>query len=176
GSRSALPVVRSIVTAPMVARNGTVLAGVGLDRDIGLFYCIDPGLFACLADFYRVVTADGDAVVKSALEDLINDSLIDVNTSRSGKLLLVMRCLHKIQRLLLAERPAWSIKAAKAAAGKTTAIKMATMAVDGRLANAATWSNTEEERRKALYAYFRQGLGELTWDNMRRGTVVDCPN
>jgi hypothetical protein len=35
---------------------------------------------------------------------------------------------------------------------------------------AATWSNDEEERRKALLSYFMRGESYILWDNIPRGS------
>ena len=47
-AESAMPVARAINTAPLVAMNGNVIDGVGLDRQSGLIYRIEPQLRACL--------------------------------------------------------------------------------------------------------------------------------
>ena len=52
---------------------------------------------------------------------------------------------------------------------------MLTMAIFGRLAAAAAWSDNEEERRKALFSYLRQGIAVLVWDNILRGTQITSP-
>ena len=59
--------------------------------------------------------------------------------------------------------------------GKTTLVLMLTMAVFGRLAAAAAWSDKEEERRKALFSYLRQGVAVLVWDNIPRGAQITSP-
>jgi hypothetical protein len=48
GSVSKLPHVKAINTAPMVAENGAIIEGFGLDRDSGIFHHIEPGLRDCL--------------------------------------------------------------------------------------------------------------------------------
>src|SRR5208283_292284 len=73
-------------------------------------------------------------------------------------------------------RPAFFVVAAKAGGGKTTVEHMICMAATGKRAAAAAWSPIEEERRKAIFAAFRQGLPFLVFDNMKRGTSVSCPH
>jgi hypothetical protein len=41
---------------------------------------------------------------------------------------------------------------------------------------AATWSNDEEERRKALLSYFMRGESYILWDNIPRGSQISCPH
>jgi hypothetical protein len=40
------------------------------------------------------------------------------------------------------------------------------------MAAATAWSDSEEERRKALFAYLRQGVPALCWDNIPRGARI----
>ena len=53
---------------------------------------------------------------------------------------------------------------------------MISVAVLGRRAAAAAWSPSEEERRKALFAYLGEGVALLVWDNIPRGAVISCPS
>jgi hypothetical protein len=168
---SLMPIARAIVTAPMVAKNGTVIAGIGLDRSTSLVYRIEPGLLSCIPKDYEL-TAEN---VRKALHFLFDDWLVDVNTDITGKLLILMRAMQKIERVLLPQRPAWFVTAGKAGSGKTTIIVMTTMAIDGRTASAAAWSENEEERRKALFAYQREGISEINWDNIQRGAQISSP-
>ena len=171
GNNSLMPVARAIITAPMVAKNGTVIEGIGLDRSTNLVYRIEPGLLSCIPKDDEL-TEDN---VRKALCFLLDDWLIDVNTDVTGKLLILMRALQKIERVLLSQRPAWFVTAGKAGSGKTTVIVMTTMAIDGRTASAAAWSENEDERRKALFSYQRQGVSEINWDNIQRGAQISSP-
>jgi hypothetical protein len=47
--------------------------------------------------------------------------------------------------------------------------------VFGRYASAASWSENQEERRKALFGHFRQGVACLVWDNIKNGAEIACP-
>ena len=53
---------------------------------------------------------------------------------------------------------------------------MLIMAVTGMRPAAAAWSTNEEERRKALMAYFLFGVPYILWDNIARGTQISCPH
>jgi hypothetical protein len=52
---------------------------------------------------------------------------------------------------------------------------MLTMAIRGRMASAASWSESQEERRKSLFSHFRQGIADLVWDNIKNGAEISCP-
>ena len=88
----------------------------------------------------------------------------------------IMLVLTIIERGLLAERPAFFITAPQRGGGKTTLVHMITLAVLGRKAAAAGWSKNPEERKKALFSYFRQGVAALAWDNIPRGSAISCPH
>jgi hypothetical protein len=93
-----------------------------------------------------------------------------------GKCIALMLALTIIERALLAERPAFFVTAGQRGGGKTTLVQMITLAVLGRRAAAAGWSNNAEERRKALFSYLRQCVAALTWDNILRGSAITCPH
>jgi hypothetical protein len=166
-AESTMPVGRAISTAPLVAMNGKIIAGFGLDRCTGLIHRIEPQLYACLPA--ETPTEDD---VREALRWLLDEWLVDVNADITGKLLVLMLCLSMVERVLLRARPAWFVTAGHRGGGKTTLVHMVTMAIFGRMAAAAAWSDNEEERRKALFSYLRQGVATLCWDNIPRGAQI----
>src|SRR6516225_3186607 len=170
GSESKLPHVNAVNTAPMVAENGAIIEGFGLDRDSGIFHHIGPGLRDCLPK--GDITEDD---VRKAARWLCDNWLIDVLTDMIGKMVVISVALTLIQRLLLAMRPAFLISAGLRGGGKTTLCHMLMMAVFGRMAAAASWSEIQEERRKSLFAHFRQGVASLVWDNIKNGAEIACP-
>jgi hypothetical protein len=162
GSVSKLPHVNAINTAPMVAENGAIIEGFGLDRDSGILHHIEPGLRDCMPK--RDLTEDD---VRQATRWLCDEWQIDVLTKMTGKMIVISLALTLIQRLLLAMRPAFLISAGLRGGGKTTLCHMLMTAVFGRMAAAASWSENQEERRKSLFAHFRQGVASLVWDNIK---------
>ena len=167
---SMLPVVRHIITAPILLRDGSVMMGDGLDRETGLLYRIDPKLREVVPDRTRVTEQD---VVK-ALKFLVDDWLTDCQCSFSGKLVIIAYALTVICRALLPMRPMFMFEAGQRGSGKTTALSMATVAATGQEAPAAAWSPSDEERRKSLHAYLMTGISALVFDNLPRGEKVSC--
>jgi hypothetical protein len=167
GDASEMPIVRAINTAPLVAANGNVMTGAGLDRKTGLFHRIEPLLRDCVP-----AVAPSEHDVAKALRWLLDVWLVDVSANITSKLLVLMMSLSMIERVLLRERPAWFITAGHRGGGKTTLVNMITTAVFGRMAAAAGWSDNEEERRKALFSYLRQSVAVLCWDNVPRGAKI----
>ena len=171
GQGSKIPVARAINTAPLVAINGNVISGVGLDRDTGLIHRIEAHLLDCLPK-----ATPTEEEVRAALRWLLDEWLVDVNAGTTGRLLALMLCLSMLERVLLKERPAWFVTAGHRGGGKTTLIIMLTIAVFGRMAAAANWSDSAEERRKALFSYLRQSVAVLCWDNIPRGAKITDPS
>jgi hypothetical protein len=168
---STLPVVRVINTSPLVTMSGHVIDGVGLDRDTGLVHRIDPVLRESLP-----ADKPTDEEIKQALAFLLDEWLVDVTLDRVGKCVAIMLALTVLERALLPERPAFFVTAGQRGGGKTTLIMMIIAAVLGRRPAAAAWSDSVEERKKALFAYLRQSVAALVWDNIARGSTISCPH
>ncbi len=168
---STIPVVRAINTAPLVPLSGNVIDGVGLDRGTGLVHRIDPLLRACV-----LTEPPTDQAVREAVGFLFDEWLVDVALDPVGKAIAIMLAMTLIERALLPERPAFFATAGQRGGGKTTLVNMITLAALGRRAAAAAWSENGEERKKALFAYLRQGVACLAWDNIARGAAISCPH
>ena len=171
--KSALPCVQGVVTAPLVLRDGTLLAPDGLDRDRRMVFRIPPEMRAVLPKPHDPIPTSEQT--RNALSFLADEWLCDVATDFRGKCILIALGLTILERALLPQRPAFFVTAGKRGGGKTTALEMVILAVTGRKPAAAAWSSSEDERRKALLAYLSEGVGSITFDNIPLGTVITCP-
>jgi hypothetical protein len=169
---SRLPVVTGIVTTPLVLPDGTLLATQGLDRQRGLIFRLQPELLALLPD-PRDCT---EKAVAEAMRFLTNEWLVDVACDYVGKCVLIAAALTIIERVVLAERPAFFVTAGQRGGGKTTTLQMVFVAATGYRAPAAAWSSNEEERRKCLFSYLGEGVPAVVWDNIPRGAAISCPS
>jgi hypothetical protein len=167
-----LPVVVAIAQLPIVLADGHILAMRGLDRDRGIIFRIPEELMKHLPKREDCTPA----AVARAMQFLCDEWLCDVSTDYAGKCILITDALTLIERNLLENRPVFFITAGRRGGGKTTTFHMLIMAVFGMLAPAAAWSPNEEERRKAIFAYFMAALAFLIWDNIPRGTQISCPH
>jgi hypothetical protein len=165
-----LPIANAVVTTPMVLPGGVLLSGRGLNRRLRIVFRVPTKLEAILP---RPEECTPSAAA-SAMRFLTDEWLRDVATDYDGKCIAIARALTIIQRLLLPERPASVISGGKRGTGKTTLLNMTSMAVNAVHATAAAWSPSEEERRKALFAYLLAGVPEVVWDNIPRGTAASC--
>ncbi len=168
--RSTLPIVRAVVTMPLVLASGEMLAGEGLDRGRGVYFQIDPSL----AKYIPERSACTPIAVAKAYTYLADEWLVDVAADRDGKAVLIALALSIIERVLFPERPAFNVTAGLRGNGKTTAISMVLLAALGVKPPAMAWTHDGEERRKALYAVLREGAPLLVFDNIPRGTIIAC--
>jgi hypothetical protein len=168
-SPSDIPMARALNTSPLIMLSGRVIDGVGLDRDTGLVHRIDPILRSCIP-----ANPPTEQEIKEALIFLLDEWLVDVALDAVGKCVVVILALTLLERALLPERPAFFVTAGQRGGGKTTLVHMVLLAVLGRRAAAASWSDNAEERKKALFSYLRQGVAALVWDNIARGSSISC--
>jgi hypothetical protein len=167
-----LPTVVAIATLPIVLGDGSLLAPDGLERNYGIVFEIQKELRAVLPRRADCTAA----AIRKAMEFLCHEWLCDVATDYTGKCILIAAALTLIERSLLPDRPAFFVTAGRRCAGKTTTLKMLIKAVTGDWPAAAAWSTNEEERRKALLAYFMSGVAYILWDNLERGAQISCPH
>ena len=152
----AIPVVRAINTAPLITASGRLIDGAGLDRSTGMIHRIDPVLRRCLPNGKPT-----NEEIKQSLEFLVDEWLVDVALDHTGKCVAILLALTLLQRALLPERPAFFVTAGQRGGGMTTLISMIITAVLGRRATAAAWSDSVEERKKALFSYLRHRVACL---------------
>jgi len=168
---SNLPRVRGISSLPMVLRGDKLKFGSGLDQKLGLIFDIDENLSDALESIGEV---NLDAA-KQAYDWLCNNWLVDLDTDRQGKAVIIALALTVIQRHLLEEAPAFFVTAAQRGSGKTTVLNMVAMATSGTRASAASWSFDDEERRKGIFSFLREGAPMVVYDNIPRGSALNCP-
>ncbi len=171
-SESKLPLIVSVATMPIVFYDGRIIAPDGLERSIGTVFEIQKELRA-------IIPAPEDCTpdaAKKALNSLCDEWLVDVNAEYATKCIIVALAMTLIERLLLSDRPAYFVTAGRRGGGKTTLLMMVIMAVLGIKPSAAAWSPVEEERRKALLAYFLLGMPYILWDNIPTGAAIGCPH
>jgi hypothetical protein len=167
-----LPVATGVATLPIVLPDGTLLSGQGLDRDRGIVFRVPPELDALLPPSAECTPA----AVTKAMRFLTHEWLCDLACDYGGRCIVIACALTILERLLLSERPAFFVTAGQRGGGKTTTVNMVSLAVLGTRAAAAAWSPSEEERRKALFSYLREGVPLLIWDNLPRGAAISCPS
>jgi hypothetical protein len=164
---SSLPIVRAINTMPIISLAGTVISGVGLDRESSLIHRIDPLLLDCVGNT-EATDDDGRWAV-----NVYKECLIDVAVATIGDFYkIVLLNLSLIQGAIMPARPIYIITAPERGGGKSTLAHMLSMAVAGRMASATAWRAREEERAQALFAHLRRSPTMLVFDNLPRGAEI----
>jgi hypothetical protein len=169
---AALPQLHSVVTQPVMLPDGTLLSGRGLNRKYHILFRVPDELEALLP----TLSGCGERQVAEAMQFLADDWLCDVACSYIGKCIIISAALSIIERTLLSERPVYGVAAGRRGSGKTTTLIMLLVAVTGLRPAAAAWSTNEEERRKALMAFLLAGVSAIIWDNITRGSQLNCPH
>jgi hypothetical protein len=168
----ALPTAVAISQLPLVLFNGEMLAPDGLDRLRGIIFIIPKELRAILPRREDCT----EAAVKAAMEFLTDEWLADVATDYVGKCILIACALTIIERSLIPTRPIFFVTAGRRSSGKTTTLTMMIKVITGMWPAAAAWTYNEDERRKALFSYLMAGVPYILWDNISRGSQINCPH
>ena len=167
---SLLLVLKTVVTTPLVAPDGRVIAKCGFDRATGAFFDLSPQELAAVPE-----SGIDDSGIKAAYQLLRDQLLVDVAADATSKAVAVAMLCTVIEAPLLPERPAFFVCAPQRGGGKTTLLHMSAYAVFNRAASAAAWSEHREERRKTILAIAVEGHRMVLFDNIPRGTTITCP-
>jgi len=169
-TRSEAPRVHAVLTMPLVLPDGTLLAENGLDCAKRLVFRIDPALLR----YIPKPEACTPEAVKKAYIFLRDEWLVDVMTNAEGKAILIALGMSILERVLFSARPIFFVTAGLRGGGKTTTLCMVNYAVTGVKPSARAWTNNVEERRKSLLTILSAGMPGIIWDNIPRGTAINC--
>jgi hypothetical protein len=167
---SRLPVIKTVVSTPLVAPSGKFVAMQGFDRASGIFFDLSAAELGAIPN--GTVTEDA---IRAAYRFLVDEMLCDVATDRDGLATVVALMCSMIESPLLPERPAFMVQAPQRGGGKTTLLHMCSHVALNRSAAAAAWSEHKEERRKAVFAAALEGHRAMVFDNIPRGAAITCP-
>ena len=166
---SGLPLLVAVSDVPVVTPNGKVIVAGGYHAESGIY-------FTCSEEEARAILPDdlSEDAVRSAYLFLANELFVDaaLHNRHKGMAALVALLLTGMSHPVLPEKPVFRITAPQRGSGKTTLVNMIVRPIARRSAVAASWSVSEEERRKAFFAVAREGHGILMIDNIPRGTVI----
>jgi hypothetical protein len=168
-----IPKLSAIVMNPLVLADGNIIGkSESFEERRGIEFLVDDELAK------RIPNREdcGPPAVADALSFLVDEWLCDVLADFTGKCVAVAMVLTILERVLLEERPVFSVTAGRRGTGKSTLVKMIIAVVSKKPAAAAAWSPNEEERRKALMSYLMSGVPYILWDNIPRGYALSCPN
>jgi hypothetical protein len=169
---SSLPRVEAVLTLPIVWE-GELIGGPGLDSKQQAIFRIDERLTTLLPK--KPVPLD---VAKESYTWLADVWLKDVAFKDRKKdcVNAIAIALTITERSLLDARPQFNVTGDMPGGGKSTLINMLLASVTGHPAPAYAWSDDEDERKKAIFAFCRAAAPGIVFDNIKRGTIIDCPH
>lgn len=160
GEWPSLRTLNGIAEVPVLRTDGTVLDAPGYDSASGILY--HPRRV-----YPRVPEAPTSADVERAgrlLCDVVSDFPWEKPEHLTGWL---AACLTPLARDAYAgPAPLFLFDATSAGSGKSLAARLAATIGTGSIGATAPWSSDEEERRKAITTYAREGMRVVCWDNV----------
>lgn len=162
-----LPVLRGVIGAPVLRRDGTLLQMPGYDPATGLY-------LAAKVALPPVPDQPTPEQVHTARDFLLNRFLHDFPWSSAADranylALLVTPILRHFTRSLI---PFALIDATMPASGKSILTGGPGMLYGQRV---MPWPYADEELRKSITAVLAEQVGVVVWDNLAEGTVIDSP-
>jgi putative DNA primase/helicase len=158
------------IEAPTLRPDGTVLDTPGYDKATGLFF--DPGETVFPKIPNKPSFDDGVAAIQM-IEELLCDFPFQDAPGYEGvsKAVALAAILTGPVRRTLDIAPAFAVTAKEAETGKTELCKFILGVMVGREISGQPFSDSEEERRKAIGANLRNGRPGLFFDNADNVTI-----
>ncbi|WP_219471262.1 hypothetical protein [Nonomuraea rhizosphaerae] len=162
-----LPVLRGVIGAPVLRRDGTLLQTPGYDPATGLYLAAK----VALPPVPDQPTPDQVAAARTfLLERFLRDFPWSSPADWANYVaLLATPILRHFTRSLT---PFALIDATMPASGKSILTGGPGMLYGQRV---MPWPYAEEELRKAITAVLAEQVGVVVWDNLAEGTVIDSP-
>ena len=162
------PVLRSVITAPTLRPDGSILNKPGYDEKSGML------LLPAEQPFVEIITkpADPSSAYRHAFETIWYPFKEFPFISRYDRGVLVSAVLTAVIRPSLKTAPGIALTASMAASGKTLLAKCLA-ALMGVAGDALPPVNSEEELRKRLHSCLRSGDTFILFDNVMG--VLDSP-
>jgi hypothetical protein len=167
---SRLPVVEAVLTLPVVMGGKLVGAVPGLNRKMRRIFRVPKALLDRLPQ--SPVTLDVARKSYEALGAMLKDVAFKDRKKDLAKSIAFP--LTIIQRHLFDQRPGFLVTGDMPGGGKTTLLNMLVAMVTARYAAAAAYDKDPTERRKVLFPIGLIGVACVVFDNMERGTEIDC--
>jgi hypothetical protein len=160
-----LPVLRDIVGAPVLRPDGTLLQTPGYDEATGYYY-------APTVDLPAIPDQPAPAQVGAAREWLLGTLLGDFPwKTTADKANYVGLLATQILRHYTGALTPWvMVDATMPSSGKTILTSCLGMLYGQRV---LTWTDSEEELRKAITSVFAEAAGCVVFDNIEEGHVVN---
>jgi Domain of unknown function (DUF3854) len=156
-----LPVLKGIISAPIMREDGTILSQRGYDNDTGLFFLSDE-------DWPAIPDRPTREDARVALETLLAPFAEFPFVAAEDKAAHAAGILTAIQRRALTACPIFGYSAPAPRSGKTLLANSAAIIATGRPAPATTVSGEREEVRKVITSTLLEGHAVINFDNIER--------
>jgi hypothetical protein len=166
-----LPILERICAAPMLDREGRVLAQDGYIPEHRMFMELAPSVRNLTVPEYP--TKDQVAVAKDRLEEIVADFPFASDADHTHFFATLF--LPFVRTLIDGPAPATLFEAPMPASGKSLLATIVAIIATGAPPAATTWSGHEEEQRKGLFAVMRDGAPIILIDNLPQGRQVTSP-
>lgn len=176
-ARGAWPSLRplaGVIDAPVLRRDGTVLAAPGYDATTGLYFAAR----VALPEIAEHPSPDEGSAAMARLVDMLGEfpfdtTSIEGDAEKSWQLNLAAAlalCLTLVARPMIAGPvPGWLIDAPDAGAGKTLLAKVLALMGTGHLPDAERWHEDEDEWGKVHLGNLLEGRRVVFFDNVTTG-------
>ena len=160
-----LPVLRRIISTPVLRPNGTLLQTPGYDPATG-FYLAANGHLDPIPD--RPTPQQVDAAREFLLERVLRDFPWRSPADRANYLALLVTPL--VRPFIRALAPFGMIEASMPGSGKTILAGCVGLLVGQRV---LTWTDSEDELCKSITTVLADSVGVVVFDNLAEGAVID---
>jgi putative DNA primase/helicase len=155
-----LPVLRGIITTPVLKADGTVLSAPGFDHATGLYLASD--------ETWTIPESPTQDDAVKALLELVKPFNQFPFVSESDRAVHAAAILTGIQRSMLSSAPLFGFTSPTQRTGKSLLAESVGLIVSGHAPAATATSSEPEEFRKTLAAILREGHGLVNLDNLVR--------
>jgi hypothetical protein len=160
-----LPVLRRIISTPVLRPDGTLLQTPGYDPATG-FYLAANGHLDPIPD--RPTPQQVDDAREFLLERFLRDFPWRSPADRANYLALLVTPL--VRPFIRALAPFGMIEASMPGSGKTILAGCVGLLVGQRV---LTWTDSEDELRKSITTVLADSVGVVVFDNLAEGAVID---
>jgi hypothetical protein len=160
-----LPVLRRIISTPVLRPNGTLLQTPGYDPATG-FYLAANGHLDPIPD--RPTPQQVDAAREFLLERFLRDFPWRSPADRANYLALLVTPL--VRPFIRALAPFGMIEASMPGSGKTILAGCVGLLVGQRV---LTWTDSEDELCESITTVLADSVGVVVFDNLAEGAVID---
>lgn len=157
-----LPILKGVISIPVMTRSGRILQEPGYDTESGLFYV---GSRFCRPNIdMQASKKDALDALKWIEEEVLIDFPFEDDASRAAAISLAI--LPFVRELISGQTPMYLLDKPSAGTGATMLTKALLLPYLGKEISVKPWTSSEEERRKQITAHMMSGGGPFFFDNM----------